>query len=128
MNYLPKPFDTFRLEKSPGEYKDFQIADDDPYPLKGVTFPTNYGDISGYTGEDGHPLDLFVGTGDLCGFILMHRPDIAAEATEHKFYLNLTEAEKAAVLKAFEPVLRGHTQFKSLDEILEAIEPFRDKS
>ena len=128
MNNLPKPFDTFRLEKNPGEYKDFQIAKDDPYPLKGVTFPTKYGDIAGYTGEDGHPLDLFVGTGDLCGFILMHRPDIEAEATEHKFYINLTEDEETAVLKEFEPVLRGHERLRSLNELQNAIERFKDKT
>lgn len=123
---LPKPFDTFRLEKSPGEYKDFKIAEGDPYPLKGVTFSTQYGDIAGYTGEDGHPLDLFVGTGDLCGFILMHRPDIPAD-TEHKFYINFTGEEESAVLKEFEPVLRGHKRFESLEELREAIAPFKDK-
>lgn len=123
---LPKPFDSFRLEKSPGEYKDFQIAEGDPYPLKGVTFSTQYGDISGYTGEDGHPLDLFVGTGDLCGSILMHRPDIPADI-EHKFYINFTEEEESATLKEFEPVLRGHERFESLEELREAVSPFKDK-
>ena len=127
MNHLPKPFDAFRLEKSPGEYKDFQIAEGDPYPLKGVTFPTSYGDIAGYTGEDGHPLDLFVGTGELSGYIMMHRPDIEADI-EHKFYINLTEEEVGAVLKEFEPVLRGHERFSSFDELQKAIEPFKDKN
>ena len=127
MNNLPKPFDTFRLEKRPGEYKDFQIADDDPYPLKGVTFPVNYGDITGYTGEDKHPLDLFVGTGNLYGYIIMHRPDIEAE-TEHKFYLNLTEEEETAVKKEFEPVLRGHKRFDSMEELQQAIIPFKDNN
>ncbi|MDB5163894.1 MAG: hypothetical protein JWS12_512 [Candidatus Saccharibacteria bacterium] len=127
MNTLPPPFDSFRLEKRPGEYKDFQIEDGDPYPLKGVTFPTNYGDIAGYTGEDNHPLDLFIGTGELLGYIIMYRPDIEGDL-EHKFYLNLTEDEETSVLKEFEPVLRGHGRFKSLDELQKAIEPFKDKS
>jgi hypothetical protein len=127
VNHLPKPFNTFRLEKRPGEYKDFHIKEGDPYPLKGVTFPTNYGDIEGYTGEDSHPLDLFVGTGNLLGYILMFRPDIEGDI-EHKFYINLTENEEAAVLKQFESVLRGHERFSSMDELQVAILPFKDES
>ena len=124
---LPEPFDTFRLEKKPGEYKDFQVAEDDPYPLKGVTYPTEYGDIEGYTGEDGHPLDLFVGTGDLLGYFQMYRPELEDDI-EHKFYVNLTGEEEAAVLEAFRPVVRGHGRFETLNELRGAIEPFKDNS
>jgi hypothetical protein len=124
---LPKPFDTFRLEKQPGEYKDFHVAADDPYPLKGVIYPTNYGDIEGYTGEDGHPLDVFVGTGVILGFFQVFRPEIA-EQIEHKFYLNLTEDEEAAVLEAFDPVLRSHGRFGSIDELIKAMSPFKNES
>jgi len=110
----------------PGEYKDFAVEDNDPYPLKGVTYPTNYGDIPGYTGEDGHPLDLFIGTGDLLGYFLMYRPELQT-GIEHKFYLNLTKEEEAAVLEEFKPVLRGHARFASIDALQQAIEPFKDK-
>lgn len=58
MDTLPAPFDTFRLEKQAGEYKDFGITADNPYPLKGVTYPVNYGDIPGYIGEDDANLDV----------------------------------------------------------------------
>lgn len=55
---LQPPFDTFKIEKHAGEYKDFGASED--YPLKGVTYPVDYGDIQGYVAEDGANLDLFV--------------------------------------------------------------------
>lgn len=124
---LPKPFDTFRLEKEPGEYKDFGVTEGSTYPLKGVTYPTSYGDIEGYTGEDGHPLDVFVGTGGLFGFFQVFRPDVDGDV-EHKFLVNITDEEERAVLEAFEPVLRGHRRYESMDELLTAMEPFKNES
>lgn len=123
---LPRPFDTFRLEMQPGDYKDFHVSPDDPYPLKGVTYPTQYGDIEGYTGEDGHPLDVFVGTGNILGFFQVYRPDVEGEI-EHKFCLNLTNQEESQVLEVFAPVLREHGRFDTLDELIEAMEPFREQ-
>ena len=120
---LPPPFDTFRLEMHPGDHKDFGISADDPYPLKGVTYPTEYGEIAGYTGEDGDLLDLFVGTGALLGFIKVSRPDVEHE---HKFYVNLTEDEEAAVLGEFDPVILSHGRFESIEQLIKAIEPFKD--
>ncbi len=121
---LPEPFHTFRLEKNPGEYKDFHIAPDDPYPLKGVTFPTYYGDIKGYVGEDGHDLDIFVGTGGIFGFFQVYRSDVVG-GIEHKFCVNITESEEFAILEAFRPVLREHGRFDSYDDLVKAILPFR---
>ncbi len=121
---LPKPFDTFRTEKQPGEYKDFHVAEGDPYPLKGVTYPTYYGDIEGYTGEDSHPLDVFVGTGDIFAFFTVARPDVPS-GSEHKFCINLTPEEEAKILETFKPVLLEHGRFESLEAIIAAIEPFK---
>ncbi len=124
---LPKPFNTFRLEKKAGEYKDFGVAADDTYPLKGVTYPVNYGDISGYTGEDTHPLDIFVGeSGDLFGYFCVDRPDVEG-GKEHKFYLYLTLEEEQAVFDAFQPVLLDHGRYASLEELRQAMEPFKDE-
>lgn len=124
---LPKPFDTFRLEKQAGEYKDFHVAEDDPYPLKGVTYATAYGDIEGYTGEDKHPLDVFVGTGKLLGFFTVYRPDVEGDE-EHKFYLNFTEEEERATLDSFSAVLQRHGSYAKFDELVEAMEPFKDEN
>lgn len=49
---MTAPFNTFKIEKKAGEYKSFAGLNDD-YPLKGVTYPVDYGDITGYTGQDG---------------------------------------------------------------------------
>ena len=121
---LPPPFDTFRLEKRPGEYKAF--GGDASYPLDGVTYPTNYGDIAGYTGEDGQPLDIFVGTGDILAFIQVFRPELPGQI-EHKFCLNLTASEEAAILKAFQPVIRKHGRFEAMPALLAAMEPFNNE-
>ncbi|MGB4768133.1 MAG: hypothetical protein WBP22_02640 [Candidatus Saccharimonas sp.] len=119
---LEKPFDTFRVEKKAGEYKDFGTANSD-YPLKGVTYPVDYGDIEGYTGEDGANLDLFVGDGSIDGYFIVYRPEL--ENGEHKFYLNLTEEEEASVLAEFAPVITEQNRFESYADLLSAIEAFK---
>lgn len=122
---LPQPFDTFRVEKHAGEYKDFGNVGSD-YPLRGVTYPVDYGDIEGYTAEDGANLDLFVGKdGEFCGYITVFRPELPNG--EHKFYVQLTEGEEQAVLREFAPVLLEHSRFKTIQNLVAAIEPFRDK-
>jgi len=125
---LEPPFDTFRIEKHAGERKDFGLAPDDPYPLKGVTYPVNYGDIEGYTGEDGARLDLFVGTNDngIMGYIKVTRPDVTE--TETKFFIRVSVDDEAAILEQFKPVLSGHGRFTSQYELLHAVEVFKDKA
>lgn len=120
---LPKPFDTFKVEKQAGEYKDFGLAPESSYPLKGVTYPVDYGDIEGYVAEDGAKLDLFVGTGIINGYIVVSRPEL--EEGEHKFYIQLTDEEEQAVLREFEPVITSHGRFATYEDIIEAIEPFK---
>lgn len=122
MSNLQPPFDSFRLEKNAGEYKDFQLSDNDPYPLKGVTYPIDYGDIPNYVGEDGADLDVFVGSGAINGFMRVNRPELPDGET--KFLVNVTEDEAAAVFEAFEPVLVSNGLFDSYDDLLAAIKPF----
>ncbi len=123
---MHNPLDTFQIEKHAGEYKDFEIADDDPYPLKGITYPVNYGDIEGYYGEDGDKLDFFMGSdGDKYGALRVERPDF--EGGEHKFYARLTEEEVKTVQDAFGPVILEHKEFESETDLLHAIEPFLEK-
>lgn len=123
MNLKP-PFDTFRLEKPAGTHKDFGLPIDSSYPLKGVTYPVDYGDIEGYVAEDGANLDVFVGK--IAGFIKVARPN--TKEGEHKFYLNVTDEEEKAILGAFAAVVIGHGRFETNDDLLEAIEPFRQPS
>lgn len=122
---LEPPFNTFRLEKHAGEYKDFGVSADSSYPLRGVTYPVDYGDIEGYQGEDGANLDIFMGReGTISGYLKVMRPELPDG--EHKFYVNLTEDEEAAVLKEFAPVILEHGRFKNTDELTVAIQPFQN--
>ena len=48
------------IENKAGTYKSFYTEGDpvwDKYPLKGATYPVDYGCIEGYTGEDEAELD-----------------------------------------------------------------------
>jgi hypothetical protein len=122
---LNPPFDTFRVEKHAGEYKDFGISDDSTYPLKGVTYPVDYGDIEGYTAEDGAKLDLFVSdNGKLCGFFRVFRPELTDG--EHKFYINLSVEEEKAVLEQFAPVIIEQGRFETSEQLVNAIQQFKD--
>lgn len=121
---VTEPFDTFHKELQAGEYKSFGLPDDDPYPLKGVTYPVPYGDIPGYIGEDGDDLDVFMGDeGHHCGWFTVKRPDVLSE---HKVYVNLTDEEQSAVLHEFEPVIVEHQEV-SLPDLVKFIETFKKK-
>lgn len=118
------PLDTFRVEKHAGEHKDFGLPVDDPYPLRGITYPCDYGDIEGYIGEDGANLDFFMGkVGSRYGYIKVSRPEL--RDGEHKFYAKLTDKEVAAVQEAFTPVILEHVPISSEKDLIAAIEPFR---
>lgn len=120
----PSPFDSFRLEKRAGEYKDFGVTVDSPYPLKGVTYPVDYGDIEGYVGEDGCDLDVFKGKqGGIHGFIKVFRPELPDG--EHKFYVWLTEEEESRLLQEFQPVILANGRYRTFEDLLRALEHFR---
>ncbi|MDQ5957899.1 MAG: hypothetical protein QG665_231 [Patescibacteria group bacterium] len=101
------------IENPKGSYKSFETEGDDvwqSYPLKGVTYPVDYGYIQDYIGEDDAELDIFVGSGNQSGYIKVWRLDVPEET---KFFANLTETELNQVIEAFSPVLIEH---KILDE------------
>jgi inorganic pyrophosphatase len=94
------------LENPKGSYKSFESEDGSEastYPLKGITYPVDYGHIEGFVGEDGDDLDVFVGTGSIQGFIKVWRLDVPEET---KAVLNVTEEEFEAIKDVFEPVLK----------------------
>ncbi len=102
-----------------GEYKHF--TDNLDYPLKGVTFPTKYGCVKGYLGEDGDDLDVFVGTGNLFGYIKVSRLDVKVET---KFCVNLTEDEFKKVVEVYKPVLVENKNL-SQDEFIREVLKFK---
>lgn len=112
------------IENPAGTYKSFQTEGDpvwERYPLKGVTYPVDYGYISGYKGEDGAELDIFVGSGDLNGFIKIWRLDVPEET---KFFTNVTENELAQILEVFGPVLVAHKILINHHDFIEEIKKF----
>lgn len=122
LNVLPAPLNTIFVEMQPGDYKDFGSAGD--YPLKGVTFASQYGYLPGFTGEDGVELDFFVGSQQdgLCGSFTVFRPEL--KDGEHKFYVAMTDNELAKTLEEYKPVLLKHEPLKNIDELLQAVRPF----
>lgn len=91
------------IENPRGTYKKF-VDTLDEYPLLGVTFPTHYGYIDGYIGEDLHELDVFVGSGNICGILHVNRNDIPT-GIETKIILYVTESEYSEIEKAYQPVI-----------------------
>lgn len=125
---LPIPLNTFVIDVPANQYYDFELTPDSTYPLKGVTYPVDYGNIPNYTGEDGHELDFYIGTtlNGLIGYVVVFRGD--DRPNEHKFYVGLTEQEQQSILSELKPVLIEQQEIDSLDELLEAIEPFKDEA
>lgn len=103
------------IENPKDSYKSFESEDgstEGDYPLKGVTYPVDYGYIEGYEGEDGADLDVFVGSGNLLGFIKVWRLDVPEET---KMFINVTQGELDQVLEAFKPVLLSHEVLTEAD-------------
>jgi hypothetical protein len=114
------------IENPKGSYKSFETEGDpvwDKYPLKGVTYPVDYGYIEGYIGEDQADLDVFVGKGNLFGYIKVWRMDVPSET---KFFAQLTEEELIAVTEVFTPVLLSKT-ILSEQELVVEIEKFKSQ-
>ena len=125
---LPKPLNLFTVDVPANQYYDFELAPDSTYPLKGVTYPVDYGNIPGHTGEDGHELDFYIGTtlNGLIGYVVVFRGD--DRPNEHKFYVGLTEQDQQSILSELNPVLIEQQGIDNLDELLKAIEPFKDEA
>lgn len=124
---LQSPLNTFVIDVPANQYYDFKLAPGSTYPLPGVTYPVDYGNIPGYTAEDTHELDFFVGNkadGEAGSIVVDRGPSIGHE---RKFYVGLTKDEVALVLKQLKPVLIDHQEIKDIPSLLEAIEPYKDK-
>lgn len=123
---LPTPLNGFIVDVPANQYYDFELPAGSNYPLAGVTYPVDYGHIPGYTTEDSHELDLFVGN-DLSGnhgSLLVDRGD--AIPKEHKFYAALTSDEVGLILKELEPVLIDYQKIDTLEELITTIRPYKD--
>ena len=121
---LPAPINAFVVDVPANVYYDFELEPNSSYPLKGVTYPVDYGNIPGYTAEDGHELDFFVGlelTGEM-GYIIVDRGETIPD--EHKFYIGL-KAE--AIISELKPVLIEHKSIGDVTTLLKMVEKFKDK-
>ena len=125
---LPKPLSDFVVDVPKDTYYDFKLAPDSTYPLKGVTYPVDYGNIPGYTAEDGHELDLFVGSDSKgkAGYVIVDRGEHISN--EKKFFIGLTPSDLEAVLSELQPVLIGSKEVGTVTELLNMIEEYEDKA
>lgn len=116
------------IENPKGSYKSFEIENDPAwkdYPLTGVTYPVDYGYLEGYKSEDGHDLDVFVGSGNLNGYIKIWRIDVPAET---KFALNVTREEWDEIMKAFAPVIKEKALLKNEAELEDYLLKYKNPS
>lgn len=113
------------IENPKGSYKSFEVEDDPvwkDYPLSGVTYPVDYGYIEGYKSEDGEDLDVFVGSGDLYGYIKIWRCDVPIET---KFAMSVTQKEWEEIVKIFAPVIKESFLFKNQVDYKTLLEIYR---
>lgn len=125
MNIKKKEEYKIVIENSKGSYKSFEIEGDPvwkDYPLAGVTYPVDYGYVEGYKSEDGHDLDIFVGSGNLNGYIKVWRYDVPIET---KFVTNVTMGEWDEIIKTFSPVIKEQMIFESRDNFERAIAVYK---
>lgn len=102
MNLLEQEL-KFVIENPKGSYKKFADTLEE-YPLLGVTFPTHYGYIDGYVSEDGHDLDVFIGSGNLYGKLRVNRDDVPG-GIETKIMMYITKEEYHEIENAYAPVI-----------------------
>lgn len=112
----------FVIENPKGSYKKF-VDSLDEYPLLGVTFPTHYGYINGYMGEDTADLDMFLGSGDQFGVLKVNRDDVEG-GIETKLMLYVTDAEYDAIAQEYAPVINQITKV-SEDTIEQLLPSFK---
>jgi len=125
---LPEPLSTFVLDVPKNQYYDFELPPGSNYPLKGVTYPVDYGHILGYTSEDGHELDLFVGseTNGEIGYVLVQRG--ADKPNEHKFYVGLSQSDIKIIVEQLGPVLVAQEKIDSITQLLQTIQQYKNKA
>lgn len=122
---MPSIKETIIIENPTGSYKDFGLKAPEDYPIHGVNFYADYGYIPGYTGEDGHELDVFVGADSASGrsgYFTVFRSKEVPE--EHKFYFDMTSEQLNKTLDEYTAVLVKHRPLTT-QETLEEIEKFK---
>ena len=124
---LPPPINSYELDVPASTYYDFELPEGSDYPLAGVTYPVDYGNMPGYTAEDGHELDLFVGNqiDGLMGSVIVFRGHTSPD--ERKFYVALDQKQLEEILNQLQPVLRSHEPISNIESLLMAIELYKDK-
>lgn len=110
------------IENVRGSYKKFREG----YAVPGVTFPTHYGYIQGYKSEDGKDLDVYLGNGDLHGYIKMERPTFP-DGVETKTFVYTSEEELLAIEEAYKPVIVEIKQMEE-SEFMDYIQNFKSNT
>lgn len=112
---------SYSIEYRGGEIKKI---DDDSYPLKQIKYPVDYGIINGgYIAEDDDDLDVFVGSGDLFGYITVYRPD-CVNFNETKMIYKVNMIEYNSIIKEFSKVLLDE-KILTEDEFIEFIKKYK---
>ncbi len=104
----------FVEESDTSEWKD--------YPLRSVTYPVDYGYIEGYKSEDDEDLDVFVGTGELSGYMKIWRCDVPIET---KFIMNVTQEEFGEIITLFASVVTEKGEFKTESEFRSKLQEYK---
>lgn len=111
------------IENPQGSYKKF-VDSLDEYPILGVTFPCDYGYIEGYVAEDDAELDVFMGSGDIFGYMIVRRDD-ARGGLETKILYKVSNEEIEQIKEEYGPVLDSVIILHSEEEILDYIQRFK---
>jgi hypothetical protein len=93
------------------------------HPLKDIIFPMDYGHIQGYINENGDHLGVFVGTGSICGYLVINSYDIS---TETKVFVNVTSEELLYTRMQFENI-ENHVGYLTTENFQEFMSKFKAK-
>ncbi len=113
------------IENVRGSYKKFAESLDE-FPILGVTFPTHYGYIKGYVSEDMHDLDVFLGNGNLHGYLKILRDDVAQGHIETKVFTHVSLDELKKIELAYAPVLKKTVRLTDEKAFLDFISAYKD--
>jgi hypothetical protein len=123
---LAKMLSGFTVDQPRGSYRRFRDPSDavlKDYPIEGVTYPTDYGYLPGYVGEDDDDLDVFKGSGGKHGVMRVNRPDVKG-GSETKLLYGMTPEEMSAVISAFGPVVNSRRELAEA-ELVDLLSSFK---